>query len=109
MFVDDVLRLIKEFHDFTIETKSKMDTIIQLCSHRVRSKIGSKLGSAELKTFVYTLLPIKLLVEKHLNHRLLGHVSNLIVNFNSSVNDMKSSQSKYAETQNQPPIDDDND
>ena len=98
MFVDDVSRLIKEFHDFTIETKSKMDTIIQLCSHRVRSKIGSKLESAELKAFVNTLLPIKLLVDKHQNHRLLCHVSNLVVKFNSKINDMKAGQSTYAET-----------
>ena len=98
MFVDDVSRLIKEFHDLTIETNSKMDTIIQLSSRRVRSKIGSKLGSAELKTFVHTLLPIQLLVDKHQDHRLLGHVSNLVVKFNSTVNDMKAGQSKYVET-----------
>ena len=98
MFVDDVSRLIKEFHDLTIETNSKMDTIIQLSSRRVRSKIGSKLGSAELKTFVHTLLPIQLLVDKHQDHRLLGHVSNLVVKFNSTVNDLKAHQSRYAET-----------
>ena len=101
MFVDDVLSLIKEFHDLTIEMKSKMDTIIQLSSRQeFRSKIGSKLGSNELKTFVYKVLPIKLLVEKHQNNRLLGHVLNLIVKFNSTVNDMKVGQSKYAETHN---------
>jgi len=97
VFLDDVSRLIKEFHDLTIETNSKMDTIIQLSSRRVQSKIGSKLGSAELKTFVHTLLPIQLLIEKHQNHRLLGHVSNLVVKFNSTLNDLKANQSECAE------------
>ena len=59
----------------------------------LRVKIESKLKSAELKTFVLTLLPIKLLVDKHQNHRLLGHVSNFVVKFNSTVNDMKAGQS----------------
>jgi hypothetical protein len=56
------------------------------------------LESAELKTFALTLLPIKLLVDKHQNHRLLGHVSNFVVKFNSTVNDMKADQSEYAKT-----------
>ena len=59
----------------------------------LRVKIESKLESAELKTFVLTLLPIKLLLDKHQNHRLLGHVSNFVVKFNSTVNDMKAGQS----------------
>lgn len=81
--------MIQKFEELQVVTTDNANRILQsLNRYSKLPKIGSRLGSAELKTFAFSEIPVQWLVGKHQNHTLFRQVSDQINIFVSTIGEM---------------------